>query len=78
MYNICMKILRSYTIDAEIAEELKKVPNASNLINELLKDYFKNHDINQLSLEELRLKQKIIEIQEEAQEKIRRAKNGEL
>ena len=35
-----MKILRSYTLDVELVENLKKEPNASLLINNLLKQHY--------------------------------------
>ena len=35
-----MKILRSYTLDVEIAERLKKEANASLLINNLLREHY--------------------------------------
>jgi len=35
-----MKSQKILSLDAEIIEELKNIPNASKLINEMLKDYF--------------------------------------
>jgi len=35
-----MKIARTYTIDIELAERLRKQGNASETVNRLLEDYF--------------------------------------
>lgn len=69
MYSIYMKILRSYTIDAELIEKMKGI-NASQLINNLLNDYFKKTDINSMDEVELERYIKIKELEEETKKRI--------
>lgn len=58
-----MKTSKLFTIDTEIAEELKQIDNASMLVNDLLHDYFAINKQNssvieqkQASLKELKKK----------------------
>ena len=51
-YSICMRILRSYTIEMDLVEKLKDT-NASELINYLLREYFEKQKITSMSEEEL-------------------------
>jgi len=64
-----MKTSKLFTLDIEIVDELKKLPNASKLINNMLKDYFNQHGalkkqelINKLNLKELKSKEIIGEM----------------
>jgi len=58
-----MKSQKILSLDVEIVEELKKLPNSSGLINQMLKDYFNQHGalkkqelLNKLGSKELELK----------------------
>ena len=73
-----MKVMRTYTIEEEIAERLKKEGNASKLINQLLEEYFHKSDINSMTIEELEREQKKLEILMEAEKKVKELMNGKL
>jgi len=47
-----MKTIRSISLDTEVAEELNKEENASDLINKLLKNHFFDKQFQEKSLEE--------------------------
>tara|TARA_R100000501_G_C2565141_1_gene74222 strand:+ start:93 stop:497 length:405 start_codon:yes stop_codon:yes gene_type:complete len=55
-----MKINRTYSLDANVCEQLEKEKNASKLINDLLKDYFITGNLKE---EELLKKSKEIELE---------------
>lgn len=64
-----MKSQKVLSLDVEIIKELKKLPNSSGLINEMLKDYFNQHGalkkqelLNKLGLVELDIKKKTEEM----------------
>lgn len=69
-----------YFTDKTIIEELEKINNPSELINNLLRNHFKNQSLNTLSLEERKrilLEKKQIElINLEALNKIKDVYNG--
>lgn len=47
-----MKVNKNFTLDSEIVEKTKEIQNASNLVNELLTQYFgKHNDIKREKLE---------------------------
>ncbi len=47
-----MKVTKTFTLDLEIIEKLKQEDNASELVNNLLTNYFNISDNKELSLEE--------------------------
>lgn len=51
----------------EILLRLRKEENMSALISELLTEYFKKNDLNNMSVEELDKRIKIVELKEEAE-----------
>lgn len=53
-----MKRFKHFTIDEEIAEELEKEKNASNLVNNLLKEYYNKNS----NLKKQELKNKLIQL----------------
>ena len=59
-----------------IDEQLVKVQNRSRLINDLLRDYFKEQDFKQLTPEELQKKIDIAKIKQEMELKIKEVQNG--
>jgi len=54
-----MKSQKILSLDLEIVEELKNIPNASKLINEMLKDYFNKTG----HLKKQELKNKLIQLE---------------
>jgi hypothetical protein len=72
-----MRILRSYTIETELVEKLKTEKiNASELVNQLLTEYFNKKDNKNLSLEELQQKLALIKLDREYKSKMENIKNG--
>ena len=65
-------------IQDDIDERLQKETNKSNLINNLLRDYFKQKDFDGLSEEELEAELKIIKLQKEMDKKIKEMRNGRV
>jgi predicted Holliday junction resolvase-like endonuclease len=63
--------LQALYLTNENIENLRKVSNMSKLVNQLLSEYFKNNDINTMTEEELELRLKEIEVQEEFEKKIK-------
>lgn len=60
-----MRILRSYTIETEHVERMKSDNiNASELLNTLLKNYFKDKDFEDLSADEIKLQLAKLDIEE--------------
>lgn len=47
-----MKTNKNITLDTTIVEKLKKIDNASSLIEQLLKDYFANNKANHEKMEQ--------------------------
>lgn len=62
----------------EVYENLKHEENVSKLINQLLRDYFKTKEIKTLTLDEISNRLKILDIQEEAIQKVKEIENGAI
>jgi len=48
------KAIRNFSIDIDLIEKLRTV-NASELVNNFLREYFRKEDINQMNKEEIKL-----------------------
>ena len=67
-----MRILRSYTIETEYVERMKDDGiNASELLNNLIRDYYKNKDMEDFTDEEIKLQLEKLDIDEEHIKKIK-------
>jgi hypothetical protein len=65
-----------FYVAEDIREQLRSVENRSELINELLRDYFKLAKEEKMTPEELDKKIAMLEIQVEANKKIEELKNA--
>jgi hypothetical protein len=70
-----MKINRTYSLDIELIEKLKSETNASELINSLLRKHFEFSDMNKLSLSEINLELKKLDLEEEYKKKKKELKH---
>ena len=48
------KAIRNFSIDIDLIEKLRTV-NASELVNNFLREYFRKNDINQMNKDEIQL-----------------------
>ena len=67
---------RHIYIYQDVEDNLKNVENVSQLVNELLREYFKTKSIKSLSKEELERTLKIKKIELEALKKMEEVENG--
>lgn len=72
-----MRNLRSYTIDVELIELLRKAPNgASETVNLALREYFKKNNLDQMSKEELEKLLAIEELKKKHKEELKALQYG--
>lgn len=66
-----MRVLRSYSIEADLVEKLEGSDNKSLLINNLLREHFDKEDIMGMNAEELKVSIKQDEIMAQAEKDCR-------
>jgi hypothetical protein len=73
-----MKVNRTYSLDFEIIEKLKGIDNVSELINNLLSEYFAKKDnfLDRMSVEELEMFIKLEKQKTEIEKKMLEVKDG--
>ena len=71
-----MRVMRSFTIDVELAERLKKEGNQSTLINDLLRQHFKDVDFADMDEEQLKAELEVIRLTEEFENAKKEVRNG--
>ncbi len=60
----------------EISEKLDKENNKSELINQLLRNYYKEKEFEDMSEEQIKTEISIIDLQEKTEKKIKEMRNG--
>ena len=63
-----MRTARTFTIEQDLAERLRNEENQSDLINQLIRDYYKTKDFEGLSKEQLKKELKIRKMQQAIEE----------
>jgi len=66
-----MRTARTFTLDQDIAERLRKEENQSDLINKLIGDYFKTKDFDGMTKEQLEAELAIVRLTKDMDKKIK-------
>jgi len=72
-----MKRMKMITLDEDLIDKLKTKPNASQLINDLLIQFFEKDDIQQMGVEELKKFIAIEKLKEKHKAEIEAIENGQ-
>ena len=77
MYNICMRVARTFTIEEHLIKKLNSSGNRSELINRILTEYFDKEDLNQMNIKQLTALKEIRKLEREHDKKVEEVrKNG--
>ncbi len=66
-----MKVIKTYSMEVDNAERLSKEPNASSLINKVLRNHYASIEGPKLSLEQIKEKGRLLDIIVKAKQDIR-------